>query len=99
MSKPEVITYLVGLAQASGLAAPKVFRDNPPGVCFCAEVTLHHDGRFSHIDNIRSTREDIELEVGEALMEIEFGAVPKEASCLLHPPVNPMFFSLDSYDE
>ncbi len=91
--------YMVGVAQTSGSAVANLFRGNPPGVCFCAEVTLEQDGRFSHIDNIRSTRENVEFEISKILMEIEFDPVPIEASCLLHPPVNPIPFSLDSYDE
>ena len=96
-SKPEVQMYLVGVMQNFHSAASKFFRHNPPGACFCAEVTLDQGGHFSDVNIVRSTGKDMELSFSEMLMEIDFDPVPIEASCLLHPPANPLPLSLDSF--
>ncbi len=96
-SKPEVQKYLVGLMQMFQSPATEFFRQNPPGECFCAEVTLEQGSHFSDIRIIRSTAEKMELSFSEMLMEVQFDPVPIEASCLLHPPANPLPLSLDSF--
>ena len=78
-------------------AVSKFFRHNPPGACFCAQVTLEQSGHFSDIKILRSTGENMEFSFSEMLKEIEFDPVPIEASCLLYPPVNPLSLSFDSF--
>ncbi len=89
--------YMVGVMQTFSSPASEFFRHNPPGACFCAQVTLEQGGHFSDINIIRSTGENMELSFSEMLKEIEFDPVPIEASCLLYPPANPLPLSLDSF--
>ena len=98
-SKPEVQIYLIAVAQMSGYALADLFRQHPSGVCFCAQITLKQDGYFSYVDNVRSNGENLDDAISEILKDVDFGPVPIEASCLLHPPFNPLLFSLDSFQE
>ncbi len=91
--------YLIALAHSSGYALADLFRQHPSGVCFCAQVTLQQDGYFSYVDHVRSHGEYLDAAISEILKDVDFGPVPSEASCLLHPPVNPLSFSLDSFQE
>jgi hypothetical protein len=67
-----------------------------PMTCVCAKANLESTGVFSSVDIVRSTDVDAGLAIQRAILALRLSPVPKEAACILQPPINPIPMSFSS---